>query len=341
MEIDLLDSVRLSTQSLRIMTAALRDNGIDPLPLLQAADIDPSLLDDPQSEIQASKEVEFQRRFMAATRSIEGLWMRTGLQYRVMAYGPLGMAVLAAADVTEGLHVLGGFQALTFSLMHYWAEMEDGEAIALRAEDRRAPEDLREFQQERALGSVTMFLNDLQPPLFPLDYIETVLERPAGWMDCEALLHVPVRFGAERTRWVFRRGAGRLPLPMASPLLEQTYRTLCGKLVSMTPSRDKFVRRVSDCLVRSGRGFPTAAEVAAALGVSERTLHRKLKTHSTSFKQLLEGIRKERAIELLEKSTLSIERIAEMLGYAETASFTRAFGRWQGLSPLRFRQQSR
>lgn len=339
MQIDLLDTVRLSTQSLRIMTAALRESGIDPVPLLRDAGIDPLILDDPQSEIQASKEVEFQRRFIAATRSIEGLWMRTGMRYHVMSYGPLGMAVLAAANVTEGLQVLDAFQALTFSLMHYSVELENGQAIALYADDTRAPEDLREFQQERALGSATMFLNDLQPPHFPVDHIESVLDRPAGWQDCEALLGLPIRFGADRTRWVFRPGAGNLPLPMASPLLEQSYRDLCARLVSTVPRQSEFVRRVSDCLVRSGRGFPTAIEAARQLGVSERTLHRRLKDDATSFKGLLEEIRKQRAIELLRKSTLSIERIAEMLGYAETASFTRAFGRWQGISPLRFRQQ--
>lgn len=338
MQIELLETVRLSTQSLRIMAAGLRENGIDPAPLLREAGIDPLILDDPQAEIQASQEVAFQRLFIASTRQIDGVWMRTGMRYRVMSYGPLGMAVLAAANVTESLQVLGGFQALTFSLMHYWAELEDGVAVALCADDTRAPEELKEFQQERALGSVTMFLNDLQPPVFPLAYIETVLDRPAGWQDCERLLGVPVVFGAGRTRWVFKKGSGNLTLPMASPLLEETYRDLCAKLVQTTSGPDAFVRRVSDHLVRSGRGFPTAIDAARQLGVSERTLHRKLKAHATSFRELLEEIRKARALELLEKSTLSIERIAEMLGYAETASFTRAFSRWRGQSPRRYRQ---
>ncbi len=317
----------------------LKECGIDPRPILRQAEIDPHLLDDPRSEISAVSELALQRGFIAATRGSPGTWMRTGLRYRVMSYGPLGMAVLAAANVTESLEVLGAFQALTFSLMHYSVELENGEAIALVANDDDAPDDLIEFQQERALGSVTVFLNDLQPPRFPLARIESSLKRPRNWESCEDILGAQVEFGAEQTRWVFRPGAGNLLLPMASPLLEQTYTDLCSKLVQAGTDQDEFVRKVTDRLVRSGRGFPSAIEVADQIGVSERTLHRKLKAQGTSFKELIEGIRRNRATELLNKSTLPIERIAEMLGYAETASFSRAFKRWEGCSPLKFRQR--
>jgi AraC-like DNA-binding protein len=341
MQPHLLDTVRLSGQSLRIMAAILREHAIDPRPIFAQAGIDERVFDDPQAEINGQQELQGQRLFIAATRDIPGIWMRTGLRYRVMSYGPLGLAVLAAADVAEGLQVLGAFQALTFSLVHYSVEEVDGAAIALLASDDRAPPDLHEFQQERALGSVTMFLNDMQPPRFPLRRIESVLDRPPNWQGCEALLGVPVVFRSRQTRWVFEDGVGALPLPMASPLLEETYRNLCTKLVAATPEQDEFVTRVLDLLVRSGRGFPTARAAAAQLGVSERTLHRKLDARSTSFGELLDRIRRERAIDLLDKSTLSIERIAEMLGFAETSSFTRAFRRWEGTSPLRFRGRDR
>ena len=321
------------------MASAMRENSLDPMPLLDEAGISPEILADPQGEVTCSQELRFQQYFADTTRHIPGLWMRTGLRYRVMSYGPLGLAVLAASDVAEGLHVLGAFQGLTFSLMHYEVQMEGGHAIALSAHDRDAPASLREFHQERALGAVTMFLNDMQPPYFPLRCIESSLDRPSGWQGCDALLGAPVLFGAETTRWVFARNAGDLPLPMASPLLEETYSALCKKLVAAAPVQNPFVNHVFDLLVRSGRGFPSAAEVSSQLKVSERTLHRRLDANHTSFGKLLDQVRHERAQDLLDKSTLSIECIAEMLGFSETSSFTRAFKRWEGVSPRQRRRR--
>ncbi|PZU43996.1 MAG: AraC family transcriptional regulator [Sphingomonas sp.] len=338
MQLHLIQTLRLSNQSLRIMASVMRENAIDPAPWLAEAGIDGTILTALQGEVTCSQELQFQQYFADATRCIPGLWVRTGLRYRVMAYGPLGLAVLAASNVSEGLQVLGAFQGLTFSLMHYAPQIEDGQAIALTAHDDDAPASLREFLQERALGSVTMFLNDMQPPRFPLRHIESSLERPAGWQECDVLLGVPVFFGAETTRWVFEKGAGELPLPMASPLLEETYSALCKKLVATAPVESLFVGQVFDLLVRSGRGFPFAADVARQLSVSERTLHRRLDSNHTSFGKLLDRIRHERALDLLGKSTLSIERIAEMLGFSETSSFTRAFKRWEGVSPQQHRR---
>lgn len=338
---DLLETVRLSNQSLRIMTAMMTEAGLEPAPLLTQVGIAPPSLTNPQGEVTGTQELRFQQLFAAATAHIPGLWMRTGLRYRVMAYGPLGLAVLAAADVAEGLRVLGAFQALTFSLMHYRVEELDGEPVALIAEDAGAPEDLREFLQERALGSVTMFLNDMQQQHFPLERIETTLLRPPGWQGCDALLGAPVIFGAPLTRWVFAKEAGRLPLPMASPLLEETYRRLCSNLIDGAAARDEFITNIYQRMVRSGRGFPTAQDMAAQLSISERSLHRHLSMRKTSFGEILDNVRYQRAKELLTKSTLSIEQIGDMLGFAETASFSRAFKRWSGEPPRSYRQRFR
>ncbi|GAJ30782.1 helix-turn-helix transcriptional regulator [Acidomonas methanolica] len=341
MRTDRLSVIRISSQSIRIMCAVLRESNIDAAGVMAEAHVDPSVLTDPKAEIDGNTELQFQRAFIAVTRHIPGLWMRTGLRYRVMSYGPLGLAVLAAANVAEGLEVMGTFQALTFSLMFYCVEYQDGAPIALLADDSHAPEEYHEFLQERALGAVTMFLNDMQPPRFPIVRIESRLHRPPGWENCEAVLGAPVLFDAPTTRWVFAPGAGSLPLPMASPVLEETYRDLCAQLIDAAPNRDELLSRLYEVMVRSSRGFPDARSAASALGISERSLHRWLAARGTSFGTVVDQVRFQRAQEMLTKSALKIDRIAEMLGFAETASFSRAFKRWSGMPPTAFRVMSR
>src|SRR3990167_7145477 len=110
MELALLNTLRLSVQSVRIMADMLREVGMQPTPLLEEAGISPHILDDPEATISGRQELTFQLAFARETRAIKGLWMKTGLRYRLMSYGPLGLAVLAAKDVREGLDVLGAFQ---------------------------------------------------------------------------------------------------------------------------------------------------------------------------------------------------------------------------------------
>lgn len=338
MELALLHTLRLSVLSVRIMADVMREVGKEPTPLLDEAGIDPTILDDPQATISGQQELAFQQAFSRETKTIAGLWMKTGLRYRLMSYGPLGLAVLAAKDVREGLEVLGAFQALTFSLMHYRVvECEEG-MLSLVADDSRAPLELRQFLHERALGSVTMFLNDMLQTRFPLARIESALDYTNGWQGCDALLGCTVKFGCQYTRWVFEAAAADAPLPMASPLLEQSYQQLCARLIGDSKHADPLIGSVYDLQVRTGRGFLTAIQVADALSISERTLHRRLVTGGTSFGQILDEVRLQRAKNLLKTSSLSVEVIADMLGFAETSSFSRSFKRLSGMSPIAFRR---
>jgi AraC-like DNA-binding protein len=81
--------------------------------------------------------------------------------------------------------------------------------------------------------------------------------------------------------------------------------------------------------------------VAAALGISSRTLVRKLEIAGTSYQQLLEGVRFSASRTMLRETNLAFAEIAEALGYNEASSFTRAFQRWTGMSPSSWRKSKK
>lgn len=322
------------------MASVLSEHGVDPHLILDKAGIPRSVLDDPQGEVTGLQELHFQEGFAQATANETALWFRLGLRYRLMAYGPLGLAVMSAETVYEGLKVLVAFQALTFSLLQYQLQERDGALIALVADDTLIDSDLRDFCLVRALGSATMFLRDMRQP-FPLLRIETCLPARDYGVDFASALGVPVEFGAAESRWVFAPGAADLALPLASPLLEQTYQQLCERLISEAQVNDDLVGQLFGLLVRMNRQYPSARDAAAQLSVSERTLNRRLARQGLRFVDVLDQVRQQRATYLLDRSNLRIEQIADMLGFAETASFSRAFKRWLGVSPMNYRQRPR
>lgn len=330
-------AVVLPTTSIRIMQDTLRTEGIDCLPIFESAGVDPAILENPEATISQESEIRFQQAFLKATEKISGAWFRTGLKYRLLSYGPLGQAVMVASTVAEALSVLAAYQALTFSLMIYRVEIDDNEIVALVGDDSEAPASMREFLQERSLGSATMFLHDMYPPRFPLERIESAIDRPHGWLGLEERMGVPIIFNSPTTRWVFKPGTGNLELPMSSPVLERAYQSVCEELVSRENISGRFTREVFEVLLSSSRFAHTATQVANKLGVSERSLHRKLAADGENFRSVLAKIREQRAKELLSNTTLTIEQIAELTGYSETSSFSRAFHRWTGQAPLSFR----
>ncbi len=83
--------------------------------------------------------------------------------------------------------------------------------------------------------------------------------------------------------------------------------------------------------------FPPITAVAKQLGMSTRTLKRRLADHDTTFSALRDEQRLQRALLLLDNRELSIGEVAMGLGYSELSNFTRAFRKWTGMTPAAYR----
>ena len=104
---------------------------------------------------------------------------------------------------------------------------------------------------------------------------------------------------------------------------------------------ESFVSLTRDIISRwLGRTHIDCANVAAELKLSERSFRRRLTEEGTSFRELLQDARKERAQIILSKPGISLAVAAEQLGYSDIAAFSRAFKEWTGISPGRFPRKS-
>jgi AraC-like DNA-binding protein len=87
-------------------------------------------------------------------------------------------------------------------------------------------------------------------------------------------------------------------------------------------------------------GDCTRDKVASAMCISPTTLQFKLSQCDTNFNELLDMTRKELASSYVQQSSLSITEITFLLGFSDTSNFTRAFKRWEGVSPTDYRRQA-
>lgn len=126
----------------------------------------------------------------------------------------------------------------------------------------------------------------------------------------------------------------RLPVRSADPYLHAALESIAVRL-HLTQPRASTLERAVRARLRGvlAQGRPDAARMARLLGVSERTLQRRLKQLGRRFSDVVEDFRREEATRLLATPGLNLIEVAASLGYAEQASFTRAFRRWTGTTP--------
>jgi AraC-like DNA-binding protein len=96
------------------------------------------------------------------------------------------------------------------------------------------------------------------------------------------------------------------------------------------------VKAFLNLMVENGEA-PGMKRVVAAAGMSARTFQRQLKEEGASFSDLLADVRRSETLKRLTERSLTIAAIATDLGYSDQAAFTRAFRRWTGVPPSRFR----
>jgi AraC-like DNA-binding protein len=149
----------------------------------------------------------------------------------------------------------------------------------------------------------------------------------------------PVYFNQPQHRMVLPSSILDLPLPGADPQLHNILQVHAQQVIeerSRADSLKDLARTRLHQLMHHGKA--SRENLAAALNMSSRTLHRKLREENTSYREMHDELRLERARMLLRDLTLTVQQVAEHSGFDEHNSFTRWFRQLTGMSPSEFRR---
>jgi len=165
-------------------------------------------------------------------------------------------------------------------------------------------------------------------------------DRTEGIDEFERFFGCPVRFGHRANSLELRPDDLGRQLLTADNRLLGLLRQYCQEVLARRskqspPLIERVERAVADRLTN---GRATLATVAADLGMSSRTLSRRLADLETSFYAVLADLRNQLAHRYLHESRLSCTEIAFVLGYSDVSSFNHAFKRWTGLTPTAARR---
>jgi AraC-like DNA-binding protein len=263
-----------------------------------------------------------------------------GLQMRISAHGYLGFAAMTSPTARDALEL-----ACRFAPTH-----TDALKLTLQTVD-----DLTVLRVEEAVplgGAREVILTALFVGIWQMAQAATgralsgetelMFEEPPDYR--ERFVHLtprPIRFGRPHNQLSIESAALSVPLLMADPAAQKLAREQCERELQALAREPSVVERVRGFLREEGGLGLGVGDVAKRLHMSERTLKRRLMGEGTSFVELLDAERRALSMELLRTTTLSLEEVAERAGYTELSNFTRAFRRWTGTTPARFRQSLR
>ncbi len=151
-----------------------------------------------------------------------------------------------------------------------------------------------------------------------------------------------VEFGADTDQLLFAASCRDLPVVSADPYLNKLLISICEETVESRRRRAGSFRSTVENVVAPllPHGNAHAGKVARQIGVSQRTLARRLSEESSSFSKLVDELRSDLASRYLADENLTISQIAWLLGYREVASFSHAYRRWTGRTPRAARATS-
>ncbi len=162
--------------------------------------------------------------------------------------------------------------------------------------------------------------------------------QPENPAELERVLGCPVYFGREQNTLILQKehveeGILHSDYELLKVLVEHAYRKL--EEFQKQPGFYETVRHSVVSLLKPE--FPGLEEVAAHLNMSVRSFQRRLKEEGHSYKEVIDGLRKDFALTYLRKPELSVGEIAYLLDYSEPSTFVRSFKRWTGQTPSGYR----
>lgn len=307
------------------------EHGVAREQMLRGTGLDPDELGGDEHLVTARQELQVVRNLCRAVPDVSGL--DVGVRYRVTTFGVFGFALLSSRTLGDAANLAMRFIDLSFAFAIPRPAVV-GEEVVVGFDSSGLPADVADFLAARDLGAVWSVLDQLCPGGVRATAVELAARRPAGGASYD--LGVEPVHDAPATRLAFDVALLDTPLPSGTGQGNAMTTAMCADLVSRRRARTGTAQQTRVLIAQHlANGAPMAA-VAADLALGERSLRRRLAAEGTSYQQLLDEVRESLAVQLLETGVLSVEDVAQRLGYAEASSFIVAFRRWRGTTPTAY-----
>jgi len=335
---------RVRARSLVGFAELVRQFGGDIEVLLKKIGIAPELLNTPEATLEHAKLLAL-LEFAADTLKVADFGFRLARIQGISVLGPVALMAQHAATVAEALNAVGR------NMSYHSPGAEVRVTVESLADKASSVACLR--YQLNLPASIAHRQNSELAYAIAVDFVRMISRQPgADWRVCLAHdnglsraqyrkhLGCEVRLGQPFEALYFPARILQSPVDAADPQLVATAERFVSHVVRRHPL--DIAMQVETLLIRQlAFGACVLPIIAKQLTMSERSLQRRLQEQGSSFDQIADRVRRNRAHELLAQTQIPLTQICTALGYTESSTFNRSCQRWFNVTPLKHRESHR
>ena len=333
---------KVSLSWVRTVLGEAQRQGIEETTLLHAAGISPRELERERWPID-----HITRLWRAAARLTQdaGFGLKAGTLVGPASFNVVGFIVQSAATLRQALAVVQKYQTLISDGGRFQL-LAGPQASWLVYHPRQGDLAFSPHQIEAVLAAVVSASRWITPlPLKPT-LVRFSHEAVGPLRGYREVFGCPIEFNQAYSGLLIDNEVLDVPLPQANAhlaRLHEQYAAAQLQALAEQQGLDEAVRNWvrTHMAAHPAPPAPTRLQAAAAFGLHERTLARRLKACNTDFGTLLDGVRRDLAMQQVGDTDTPLRDVAHAVGFADISPFYRAFERWTGHTPAAWRQRTR
>jgi len=323
-------------RSVRKIAGAAAARGVGAEELYRAANLDPALLEDPDNRIPFTQFVALYESGARLTGD-DAFGLHVGEISNPELFDVLGYVIANSPTLGEAINCLVCYHSI-------WCDgalfklYVDGPRARLTYVYAEADGGERRHDCEMTFSVAVSLARRVTCVDWTPHEVSFQHPKPQTTDEHRRIFRAPVRFGRPSNELIMDSALLSLPIKRADPglceILDRQARELCARL----PHQDSLANQVRGLLTEMLKAGDSRVEaISHRLGLSPRTLQRRLREEGTSHHDLLDGVRRDLSKRYLQEPELSICEVTYLLGFSEPSAFHRAFRRWTGVTPKAFR----
>ena len=297
-----------------------------------------SQLEEPEARISVFQLRKLIERAYALTQE-PALGFYFGAELKVSSHGFLGFAALSSLNARSAIELVKKY-TITRTNIFSWDIFDRGNETIIQIEENFPLGDFAPFAMEAIsvnfFSMASQLLGENVPARGRVRY-----SKPSYQDEFHHLLPCTVEFDADANQIIAPRHLFDQPFNMADPIATKQAESQCEKELANLGFQSDLLPRIRKSLMACEGQFPQLEMVADQCHMSPRTLNRQLAKLQTSYQDVLDEVRKLKAIHLLEHSNMNIEDVANKIGFSDASNFSRAFKKWTGNAPGHYRKPNK
>jgi len=316
----------------RLAIRELKKTKIDPGPLLAKAGISLLAFGEEPKRVGAESQIRF-LEIAAEALCDSALGLHLAQHFDLRECGMLYYVLAASPNIGEAIHNLARYLAVSNESIHL-SVYERAKSTVL-AGDYKLPRHTDRLFAEYGYAVVLRACRELTGRNFSPKAVTFVHGRNTDKAEFDRFYGCPVRFNATADTMVIPTESLSTPILTSDKYLLQILKNACEEVLAKRGKTSSTLRAMveNEIVQLLPHGKAQVEKVASNLGMSNRTLARRLSEEGTSYAAILNELRRDLSARYLKDPALSLNQIAWLLGYSMVTSLNHAFRRWTGSSP--------